>query len=148
MRFDPTTANEYRANIGEMLNALHPLYASAQGTATQDQVIDRLENARRQLEGVYNQIQAGNSNVPNYVETQFQAAQDAWESALRSGKELGFSSEKSFGGTVKSVVGDLQSSFKRALDTGEGISGSLKAIAIGGLAIGALVAIAFIVGRK
>ena len=148
MRFDPETANDYRANIGEMLNALHPLYASAQGTATQDQIIDRLENARRQLEAVFNQITPGNNPVPQYIATQFQAAQDAWDSALRSGKELGFTSEKSFGGTVKSVIGDLESSFKRAVDTGEGISGSLKAIAIGGLAIGALVAIAFIAGRK
>lgn len=148
MRFDPSTANEYRSNIGEMLTALHPLYASAQGTATQDQIVDRLENARRQLEAIFNQIPAGNGSVPQYIASQFQAAQDAWESALRSGKELGFTSEKSFGGTVKSVIGDLESSFKRAVDTGEGISGSLKAIAIGGLAIGALVAIAFIAGRK
>jgi hypothetical protein len=148
MRFDPETANDYRANIGEMLNALHPLYASAQGTSTQDQIVDRLENARRQLEAIFKQIPAGNGLVPSYIQTQFQTAQDAWDSALRSGKELGFTSEKSFGGTVKSVVGNLEDSFKRAVDTGEGISGSLKAIAIGGLAIGALVAIAFIAGRK
>jgi hypothetical protein len=148
MRFDPRTANEYRSNIGEMLTALHPLYASAQGTANQDAVIDRLENARRQLEAIYNQISAGNNEVPTYVETQFQAAQDAWESALRSGKEIGFASEKSFGGTVKSVIGDFESSFKRAVDTGEGISGTLKTLVIGGLAIGLLITVLVVTRSK
>jgi hypothetical protein len=131
-----------------MLRALSPIYAASKGTAEQSQFIDLLENARRQLESVYAQIPENSGEPPSYVQSQFQAAQDAWEKAVAAPKTLGFTAEKSFGQTAQFTLDSLVSGIKTAATSGEGIAKYLKIIVIGGVAIGALVAIVVIAGKK
>jgi len=148
MRFEPQTGDQYRVDIGKMLNALHPLYDAAKGTAEQDQYLDLLENARRQLTAVYDQIVPGEMSPPSYVESQFEAAQMAWETAIAAPKNLGFTNEKSFGQNVKQSVDKFTAGLKSVAESGEGISKYFKTLVIGGLAIGALLTIVYFAGKK
>jgi len=150
MRFAPTTNSGFRADIGEMLNALHPIYAASKGTGTELQYRDLLENARRQLENVYAQIPSSDPNgIPApYVQIQFESAQQAWEGAVSAPKNLGFTSEKDFGEIAVSSLSGIGDQIKAAVTTGSSVSKALKVIAITGVAIGVTVAIVLLTARK
>jgi len=140
------STNQIRAKIGPMLTALHPMYGAAKGTAHEAAIVDRLENARRQLELIYKQLPKEDVFSQGLYNA-YSVAVNAYNVAQASPAQIGFLPKKSFADTVQMSIESAKQGLGEAVRAGTKASNSLNALTVAGIALGIIV-VAAIMTRK
>src|SRR3990172_9759250 len=123
------SSNQIRAKIGPMLTAIYPMYGAAKGTENESAIFDRLENARRQLELVFNQLPKEDVFSQDMWNA-FAVAEGAYNLARQAPGQIGFTAKKSFGDTVHMSIESAKKGLGEAVTAASKASSSFNALTV------------------